>query len=249
MQREVVVKKSARKRKSRSTAKARPIFTEYTVEEWSRIYDSIEQAGLPSLSIGQRSYLLKIAHEYQLAVSDQAAGIYASTAKRDAFWRKLERDFKRVRCTLDRAPKLFGTNWQATWFSFPTDNLTIKICTALLGAKFDIAQFPQEDDSGLLTLGLAVELIVGCQDAVSARSKDQFYVTRRNDPRVIYCDCVLNIWMLLGGTLKLPTRNWKTGKLTNDVTKYFYAVAEPVLGDATPSNESIPDILKRQSKI
>jgi hypothetical protein len=250
-QRGVVVKKSARKRKSRSTAKARPIFTEYTAEEWSRIDESIEQAGLPPLSIG-RSSLLAMAREYQLAFSDQQMGIYASTGKRDAFWRKLERDFARVRRTLDRAPKLFGTNWRATWFSFPTDDLTIKMCTALLGTKFDIAQYPQEKDSGLLTLGLAVELIADCQDAASARAKDYFVlesVTRRNDPKVVYCQRVLWLWMRLGGSLKLPTRNWKTGKITNDLTKYFYAVVEPVLGHATPSDESIPDIVKRQRLI
>jgi hypothetical protein len=243
------VKTSAPKRKSRSTAKARPIFTEYTAAEWSRIDESIEQARLPPLSIGQRSSLLAMAQEYQLAFSDQKMGIYASTGKRDAFWRKLERDFARVRRTLDRAPKLFGTNWQATWFSFPIDDLTIKMCTALLGTKFDIAQYPEETDSGCLTLGLAVELIADCQDAASARAKDYFVldsVTRRNDPKVIYYQRVLWLWMQLGGSLKLPTRNWKTGKLKSDLTKYFYAVVEPVLGDATPSDESIPDIVKRQ---
>jgi hypothetical protein len=41
-------------------------------------------------------------------------------------------------------------------------------------------------------------------------------------------------------------RHPKSQKVQGPLAKYFMAVAEPVMGDATPSVESLPDIIERQ---
>lgn len=247
------MKKSGRRCKTKPAGTASSTFTDYTHDEWRRIDQSIEQAGLRPLSTDDRLYLVRQGKEYQAALSDKNQGVYAPTSKRDAFWRKLKRDFAQLRRTLESAPKLFGTNWHLTPFSWPTDELQNKIFTALLGPEFkvaDIAHYVINGPTQYITLGLALELVADCEEAAFFREKDHLHildsVTRRNDPKVIYCQQVLWVWMRLGGRLTLPTRNWKTGKLGNDLTNFFRAAADPVLLDATPSDESISDIVKRQ---
>jgi hypothetical protein len=51
--------------------------------------------------------------------------------------------------------------------------------------------------------------------------------------------------MVLGGKLRI-SRHPKSQKVQGPLAKYFMAVAEPVMGDATPSVESLPDIIERQ---
>jgi hypothetical protein len=64
-------------------------------------------------------------------------------------------------------------------------------------------------------------------------------------PGWIYELKVLQIWMALGGKLRI-SRHSKSQEVRGPLAKYFLAVTEPVMGDATPSLESLPDIIERQ---
>jgi hypothetical protein len=64
-------------------------------------------------------------------------------------------------------------------------------------------------------------------------------------PQWIFELKILQIWMDLGGKLKI-SRHPKSQKVQGPLAKYFLAVTEPVMGNATPSLESLPDIVERQ---
>jgi hypothetical protein len=75
-----------------------------------------------------------------------------------------------------------------------------------------------------------------------------YTVTGRLDPSVVYFHKVLQLWSIVGGKTSLPTRDLRTGKLDNALTRFFRAVVDPVMRDDAPSDESIPDIVKRQKR-
>jgi hypothetical protein len=65
-------------------------------------------------------------------------------------------------------------------------------------------------------------------------------------PRWIYQFKVLQVWADLGGKLRM-SRHSRSQKVQGPLARYFLAVAEPVMGDATPSLESLRDIIERWS--
>ena len=60
-----------------------------------------------------------------------------------------------------------------------------------------------------------------------------------------YQSKVLEIWVQLGGSLRISRHN-RSQRVQGPLAKYFFAVARPVMGEATPSSESLPGIVKRQ---
>jgi hypothetical protein len=65
-------------------------------------------------------------------------------------------------------------------------------------------------------------------------------------PRQYYVSQVLKFWTDVGGTLTLSRNN--LGQIQGRFSKYFFAVTRPVMGPATPSPESLPDIIARQRR-
>jgi hypothetical protein len=63
-------------------------------------------------------------------------------------------------------------------------------------------------------------------------------------PRWIYQLKVLQVWVHLGGQVRI-SRHSRSQKVQGPLARYFLAVAEPVMGDATPSLESLREIIER----
>jgi hypothetical protein len=56
------------------------------------------------------------------------------------------------------------------------------------------------------------------------------------NPRLEYQSKVLEIWVQLGGSLRISRHN-KSQRVQGPLAKYFFAVVRPVMGEATPSSE------------
>lgn len=69
--------------------------------------------------------------------------------------------------------------------------------------------------------------------------------TGRLDPQVVYFQRVLWLWTdVFGG--KLQSSHNASGEVSGPLVRYFFAVTRPVMGDETPSVESLPNIIERQ---
>jgi hypothetical protein len=69
----------------------------------------------------------------------------------------------------------------------------------------------------------------------------------KQNPRLLYQSKILRLWVKLGGELKF-SRNTKTKKIQGPLPRFFFAVVTPVMAEATPSPESVPDIVGREKK-
>ena len=67
-------------------------------------------------------------------------------------------------------------------------------------------------------------------------------------PITLYEWLVLQTWVHFGGKLRL-SRHPKTGKVKGPLARFFFAVVRPVMGDRTPSPESLPHIVRRQERL
>jgi hypothetical protein len=68
------------------------------------------------------------------------------------------------------------------------------------------------------------------------------------NPRTRFQFQVLEIYVSLGGKLRI-SRNSNSQKVQGPLAKYFFAVVRPVMGESTPSPESLPGIVDRQKRI
>jgi hypothetical protein len=99
-----------------------------------------------------------------------------------------------------------------------------------LGEFFIPQMFPFDVAESYLSLGQVLDLMIELE-------------------KTIYCNQVISLWTYIGGEQVLPTRDWKTNKLDNDLMRFFRAVVSPVMKGATPSDESIPGYIKAQRLI
>jgi hypothetical protein len=225
-------------------------FVDYSACEWARIEECVAKAGLRKLSSDERLRLLEANRQYWTNLVDRERGTYAPASRRKVFWKKLRADLARVRQTLGTAAKLFGSGWRSTPYFWASDDLHHEICTSLLGPEYKPEMFIEDPTVNYLTLGHMVNLFAEFEVAALYRESDSISVwdtvTGRLDPSVVYYQEVLLIWHRLGGRLSLPGRNWKSGKLENDLIHFFRAIVDSVMLDNAPSDESIPDIVRRQ---
>jgi hypothetical protein len=67
----------------------------------------------------------------------------------------------------------------------------------------------------------------------------------KTSPRLTYQSKVLEVWVGLGGKLRI-SRHKKSQRVQGPLARYFFAVTRPVMGASTPSPQSLRDILDRQ---
>jgi hypothetical protein len=224
-------------------------FLDYRADEWAKIDECVARAGKQTrLTNDQRIRLLKAAKTYQKAVIDSEHGTYAPLRKRREFFKKLQARFVQARHVLEKGASLFGSDWRATEFIWVEWKLISEISRRWFGELS--AALAIDEMEGYLTIGNVLNLITAFEEAALFHHAEGFYhhytATGRLDPRVVYFHKVLHAWWLVGGKTSLPTRDLRTGKLDNDLTRFFRAVVDPVMRDDAPSDESIPDIVKRQ---
>jgi hypothetical protein len=68
-----------------------------------------------------------------------------------------------------------------------------------------------------------------------------------DNPKFMFQFKVLLIWTELGGELRI-SRHPKHGNVQGPLARFFRAVTVPVMGALAPSPESLPDIIRRQSR-
>ncbi len=86
----------------------------------------------------------------------------------------------------------------------------------------------------------------GYVDLIGAIAKAaRRHLEKTANPRLEYQSKVLEIWVQLGGNLRI-SRHYRSQRVQGPLAKYFFAVVRPVMGEATPSPESLPGIVKRQ---
>jgi len=68
-----------------------------------------------------------------------------------------------------------------------------------------------------------------------------------DNPKFMFQFKVLLIWTELGGELGI-SRHGKYGTIQGPLARFFRAVTVPVMGALAPSPESLPDIIRRQSR-
>ena len=241
--------KGQRQRRYGQAIGSLPRFLDYSADEWARIDECVARAGRQTgLRSDERIGLLKAAKTYQKAVIDSEHGTYAPLRKRREFFKKLQARFVQARHVLEKGASLFGSDWRATEFIWVEWNLIDEICRRWFGELS--AALPIDEMEGYLTIGNVLNLITAFEEAALFHHAEGLYhhytATGRLDPRVVYFHRVLHVWWLVGGKTSLPTRDLRTGKLDNDLTRFFRAVVDPVMRDDAPSDESIPDIVKRQ---
>jgi hypothetical protein len=71
--------------------------------------------------------------------------------------------------------------------------------------------------------------------------------THFDNPKFMFQFKVLLIWTELGGELRI-SRHGKYGTVQGPLARFFRAVTVPVMGALAPSPESLPDIIRRQSR-
>jgi hypothetical protein len=222
-------------------------FVDYSACEWARIDECVAKAGLRKLSSDERLSLLEANGQYW---TNREHGTYAPSSRRKTFWKKLRANLARVRRTLGTAANLFGSGRRSAPFFWGTDDLLNEIFKSLLGPEYKPEMFIDDPTANYLTLGHMVNLFAEFEEAALEREcysiSSLESVTGRLYPSVVYFQNVLHLGHMLGGRLSLPGRDWKTGKLENDVMRFFRAVVDPVMLADAPSDESIPDIIKRQ---
>jgi hypothetical protein len=241
--------KGQRQRRYGQAIGSLPRFLDYSADEWARIDECVARAGRQTgLRSDERIRLLKAAKTYQKAVIDSEHGTYAPLRKRREFFKKLQARFVQARHVLEKGASLFGSDWRATEFIWVEWNLIDEISRRWFGELS--AALPIDEMEGYLTIGNVLNLITAFEEAALFHHAEGLYhhytATGRLDPRVVYFHRVLHVWWLVGGKTSLPTRDLRTGKLDNDLTRFFRAVVDPVMRDDAPSDESIPDIVKRQ---
>jgi hypothetical protein len=104
-----------------------------------------------------------------------------------------------------------------------------------------------------LTLGDLADLLGEVQYLAKRTSLPIFWevsiehsVSGRLDPSVIFQQYILWLWTDEFGGRLTTTRGPISGEISGDLVRYFFAVARPVMGEATPSVQSLSDIVTRQ---
>jgi hypothetical protein len=126
----------------------------------------------------------------------------------------------------------------------------------LWAGKADIAITQDLDLSGKDTLSVAemMELLTRLRGEARINASPNAWklstfisVTGRSDPQIIYFQCILFLWThFLAGKLKF-SRDPKSRRIQGPLVRYFVAVTAPVMKDAAPSLQSLPDIVRRQA--
>jgi hypothetical protein len=117
------------------------------------------------------------------------------------------------------------------------DSLARELRDEILGVTAEMPKFPLYLKEFLMSQAHLIGSMIG--DIIGVWNDE------RPNPRLVYQARVLEIWVALGGELKI-SRHSKTQRVQGPLARYFFAVTRPVMGTSTPSPESLRGIVDRQ---
>jgi hypothetical protein len=223
---------------------------DYNAAEWVEIEGSIKAAREKPVSEDERASLRRAADDYRRAVAERASGRYVSPKRSAQLYSRAARLSGQLRDAIqDSGRSRYGDAWPSKDGALIPRELTQRLVSSLLGPgrNFDVPAA----SVALLSFGDVVDLLNVLQDALVSSSSSGmsliYSISGRRDPPVVYYQRVLLLWKdTFRGRLAISRDSQDPSKIAGPLIRYFFAVTRPVMGNRTPSLQSLPDIVDRQ---
>jgi len=232
------------------------VIFDYSISEWQDIDAAVRAVREVPISEEERVSLCQAADEYRHNNAKRKNGRYVSPKQGAQSYAKVARLCGQLRDALQEAAKnRHDDAWRSRPAAIIQHELRERLIFALLGRWRIPASFPDiSDASSLLSYGDVVDVLTVLQ-AEWERDADPFYwgvalkysFSGRREPSVVYYQRILLLWKdTFGGRLAISRNGQQSRKIGGPLVRYFFAVTRPVMGDETPSLQSLPDIVDRQ---
>jgi hypothetical protein len=201
---------------------------DYSEAEWSAIDTEVQSVRQSSSTQVEKGFLRDAAIEYRKNIALRAARIYLTPKQSAQSWERIARLSARLYDLLQQQRFLMGVY--------------------------------EDDDELAEELDMQLPLVQKVQELAEIRgivvkSSHDYYIQRTaaafrslETPRLKYQASVLIAWSCMFGG-KLGISHGRSGKVQGPLARYFFAVVRPVMGAATPSAESLPDIVYFQKRL
>jgi hypothetical protein len=199
---------------------------DFSQAQWNEIATAIAAVRSSTLTKEERESLCYSADEFLADFDARRKGTYVSPKKRAEAWKRVAK----LSCELRDAIEIAGQlRWRSGWKDEP----------------ITAGQY----------LGEFIDMLDELEFEFTRRSDPSWWIvsiehsaTGRLDPSVVFQQRILYMWTdQFGGSLTV-TKDPNSGKISGPLATYFFAVARPVMGNRTPSPQSLPDIVSRQKR-
>jgi hypothetical protein len=213
----------------------------YTAEQWLEIEASVSAVRPETqLSARERMLLGEFANAYRAGLAERQTGGYKSPKQRAQLWGNASR----LCAQLSRALEIAAKDWAShrNWRALP----------ALLQDDF-APLLGQAVPADAIALGEVVDFLTNVEVRLRDYADPMFWrpsksesFSGRLDPSVVFFQKILHLWCeRFGGRLGISRGS---GGATGPLGDYFFAVVRPVMGNRSPSAETLRDIVDRQKQ-